>query len=147
MMISLFKASATDASGISCRHHLLDTVEARFCLGGRGVGEDELALDLAQLLLIHPLSAGFDDIVLLLEFDERLCACRSVGAQAFDTILQPAAGPLCRLIFGFQLINDIGVANRIGDLSGLAAIERPKGNLHHIRQRNPADLPAAFECG
>ena len=71
------------------RHHLLDALEASFCFGGRSVGEDELARDLAHLLLVHQLSAALDHIVILFEINNGLSICRSFSAQALDPVLQP----------------------------------------------------------
>jgi eukaryotic-like serine/threonine-protein kinase len=54
--------------------------------------------------------------------DSAIRVCRLLP-QLPDPILEPTARPLGRLILGFQLIDDVGISNGIGNLSGSATVQ------------------------
>ena len=92
---------------------------SRAGLGGRRLRHDQLAVDLGELLLVHQPAAGVDDVVLGLEIDHGALCAAGLVAQFLDAILQPDAGAARGLVLRLELVDDIGIGDRVGDLRGL----------------------------
>ena len=93
----------------------------------------ELAVQFEQLLFADEparlpahivRSAEVDNVVLFLELQDRAIGCRRLRLQLVDPVLQPGAGAGC-LVFCAELVVDIGLRDRVGDLGrGLGATRR-----------------------
>ena len=89
----------------------------------------QLAVELSNLLLLHkPLvgSAGGDNAVFCPEIDHGALGIRSLPAELSQTVMQPNARRARSLKLSLELIDDISVCNRVGDVRGALRIKRTR---------------------
>ncbi|MGY4445905.1 hypothetical protein ACVWZR_000565 [Bradyrhizobium sp. i1.3.1] len=113
---------------------LLDPVEPGLGLAGGAAGGGELAVQFEQLLFAdeparaagrYVRSAEVDNVVLFLELQDGAIGCRRLRLQLVDPVLQPGACAGDCLVFCAELVVDIGLRDRVGDLGrGLGATRR-----------------------
>ena len=115
----------------------LDPIEPGLRFRNLRSRRDLLAVEFGELLFVHQPSAGLDDIVLGLELDHGAFGLGGLVAQLLDTVLQPEARAPRRLVFRVELIDDIGVGDRVGDLRRPFRRERVKANLDDVGQSEP----------
>src|SRR6266404_5324048 len=116
---------------------LADPTESRARLGCVRASDNELAVQFCKLLFADKSAAGIDDIVRLLEIQQRVFRGRSLLAQFMDSILKPAACPTRRLIFRFKLVDDVGVCCRVRDLSSALRVKREEANFNDVGGSDP----------
>src|ERR1035437_653485 len=111
-------------------------------------GHNELAAKFGYLLLAQQRlvsAASADNIILGLKFHHRLLSSGNLVAQFLYPILQPNAGSLCCLVLGLQLVDDVGIGNRIRDLRGMFGIVGSEADLDHITQANALDVQSILK--
>ncbi len=77
-----------------------------------------------------------DDIIFCLEFDDGTLSRGSLLAQFSQPVLQPNAGLARHLKLSLQLINNISICNRVGDIRGAFGIQRCKADLNYVAGAN-----------
>ena len=127
-------------------HNFLNTIVAGFGFRRRGLREDELAVDLRELLVIHQLAVrtSIDDVVFLAEINDSLLLGGGLSAQFFKRSCNQTCSPRL-FVFGIELVIDIGFRDRIRDLRGFLGVDRLNIDLHHIALADPVDQPLAGE--
>ena len=127
VITSLFKVSVTVASTVASGE--LDvridwTRSSRARASAVLTAQARLAIEFGELLLIDRPTAGIDNIIFVLELDDSALRARGLLPQLAEPILQPSSGASRRLILCLQLVVDVGICHRIGDLGGAIGITR-----------------------
>ena len=78
--------------------------------------------------------------MLLAKLCNRIFRVAKLPAQFDQAVAQPSRGPLGRLKASIELVDDIGIGNRVGELRGSRRIVPSDGNIEDL------SLPAARNC-
>src|SRR5262249_48255815 len=106
----------------------------------------ELFTQPTQLLFINERPASRHNIVFGLEFDDGTFGACGLLTQSLKPLLQPIACTAIGLVLGVQLIENIPINQRIGDLTGLFWILRMKINSQHVALTDSSDVKSAAYC-
>ena len=125
--------------------HLRDLVVAR--LGSRGVAmrEHHLRVELGHLLVRDQLAVGGDQTFVSLELLNSRVGGQRIRFELGDARLHPAASASRRLIFGIELVGEVGLGKGVGDRGGLGSVGRRVVDGQDIGARDAANLQIILE--
>ena len=122
------------------RQNLLGTRILRLLFSKICAGKDQLGVQLRKLLLIERRPSGIFEAVLSAVNFCRALRVLNLRAQAREARRQPFIGFLRGIKLRFQLINDIGVGERIGNLDRLGRTFARELQRDHISRTAPCNI-------
>ena len=122
-----------------------EKIDSRLLFRGIGACRDQLAVQIRKLLVIERDGrTTARKPVLLAKLCYSFFRVAKLLAQFDQAVAQPTRGPLGRLKTGVELVDNIGIGHRVGELRGSGRIVPGDGNIEHLglaaarnRQRAP----------
>ena len=122
-----------------------NTIQFRLCSTSLCARDNQLAIDLSQLLLVHESPSSGNDIVLCSKFKHRLFRRRGFLAKRLKPLLQPIARSLVGLVSDVQLILNVGIRDRVRYVRGAVRILRRKVYFNDVAHAHSLDVKFLFK--
>ena len=118
---------------------------ARGGAGRIGLGEDQLAIQIGELLVGHELPAGFGQAMLGTELLGLQGGGLGILAQIVEPPLQPHGGALRGIEIGVELVGQVSLAIGSGDGAGELRVVRIDRGVDDQAATNPLDVKTVLQ--